>query len=336
MSAQVKRIAYRRALKGRRDDLSRTDFGPKVLVVISGGGIGNAVEATPLVQGVRALWPKAVMTVVVPHGDLFENWCVPDHITDSQEDVRGASFDHSFFPYPFLSAISPWRQVCDLGVVHHPRVWLRQYFLKPERQYFMDMLKPLGGKGIMPPLYVSLKEPQRHLPEASMRVCIAPGGKNELRWRHKRWLLYGSLAGMIRQTYPHAQICIIGTEEDDFPAEQRDDPHIVDLRGKLTLAETAWILKKASLAVGNDCGPMHIACAVQTPAITIFGPTCAIKNAPWNKGVALITPAECGPCQYDARLETCSDPRCLNEITPQMVMAKMTEILKQTEIVGQV
>jgi ADP-heptose:LPS heptosyltransferase len=76
---------------------------------------------------------------------------------------------------------------------------------------------------------------------------------------------------------------------------------------------------------------MHIAYAVQTPSIVIFGPTCQIKNAPAGKGLALSTDLPCRPCQYTDLLETCQDPCCMKELAPQLVMEKAEQILSRRD-----
>lgn len=298
-----------------------------MLVVMDCGGIGNSVEGTPVVEGVRSLWPKAVITIVVPSGDLYEGWCVPDYVTRSAEDIKGRVFDHTFFPYCFFNNIPHWKQLCDLGRIHEPRVRFKKYFLKPEREYMVDMLRRLGYKGTAPPLYVSVKKPNFETGGCDFRICLVPGAKNEPKWRHKRWPYYGDLAEVILAKYPDSQICVIGTKDDPFPKEALADSRVIDLRDRLSLSETAWVFKTAHLAVGNDCGPMHIAYAVQTPSIVIFGPTCQIKNAPLNKAVALSSDLPCSPCQYSDLLETCPDPCCMKEISPQLVMEKAEKVL---------
>lgn len=324
-----KRFIYFRKLKHYRRSDHSSDFSPNVLVVMNSGGIGNAVEGTPLVQAIRALWPNSTITIVVECGELFRDWCVPDHIVYRPQDLKGKTFDHAFFPYCFFNDIGRWKQLCDLGRIHEPRVRHRKYFLKPEREYILDMLKPLGYKGPVPPLHVSVKQPNTGLSESDLRICLVPGAKNEPKWRHKRWPYYGDLAELILAKYPDSQICVIGMKDDPFPAGSLDDSRIIDLRGRLSLAETAWVLKTAHLAVGNDCGPMHIAYAVQTPAIVIFGPTCQIKNAPRNKAVALSVDLPCRPCQYTDLLETCQDPCCMKKLGADIVMNKVEQILSR-------
>ncbi len=324
-----KRFIYFRKLKHCRRSDHSSDFSPNVLVVMNSGGIGNSIEATPVVQAIRTLWPSCTITLVALPGELYIDWCVPDRIIDAPQDLKGKSFDHTFFPYCFFNNIPHWKQLCDLGRIHKPRVRHRKYFLKPEREYILDMLKPLGYKGPVPPLYVSVKKPGTKIPDSNLRICLVPGAIKKSMWRHKRWPYYGDLAEEILTKYAHAQICVIGTEDDPFPQQVLAKSQIIDLRGRLSLAETAWVLKSAHLAVGNDCGPMHIAYAVQTPAIVIFGPTCQIKNAPRNKAVALSVDLPCRPCQYTDLLKTCQDPCCMKELGADIVMNKVEQILSR-------
>ena len=300
---------------------------PNVLVVMNTAGIGNAIEATPFVQAVRMLWPKAVITVLVPKGDLFDDWTVPDHITDSADALKDKAFDHTFFPYWNSKDIPEWAKCSSLGKIHRPKVWLGKILLKPEREYNLDMLKKFGSKGITPPLYVSVKRPDIELPKAELRIALVPGGKNENIWRHKRWPYYDRLCRSLLSEYPQAQICIIGTQEDEFPGQLPQDTRVIDLRSKLSLAQTAWVLRNTDVAVGNDCGPMHIADAVQTKSIVIFGPTCELKNSYLNKVTPVSFDLKCRPCQYGSRIETCTEPLCMENIPEKLIMQKIEELL---------
>lgn len=303
--------------------------GPGVLVVMNNIGIGNAVQATPLVQAIRMLWPKANITVLTPPGDLLDDWCVPDFITDSTENLKSKSYDHTFFPYGMWQNIAQWQARLELGRVHCPRVWLRAWLLKPEVEYNVDMVRRLGYRGGCPPLYVSLKQPDESIIPDKLRICLVPGGKKELMWRHKRWPFYNELIQLLLEEYPRSQICIIGTQNDDYGGELPSVPQVIDLRDRLSLRQTAWVLKHSDLAVGNDCGPMHIADAVQTPSIVLFGPTCELKNAPRHKSVSLSTEPPCRPCQYSSLIETCTEPICMTELSPGLVMEKVNIFLER-------
>ena len=53
--------------------------------------------------------------------------------------------------------------------------------------------------------------------------------------------------------------------------------------GKTTLGQVAVLIKRFNLIVSNDSGIVHIACAVGTPVVAIFGPTNYKRNGPWGK-----------------------------------------------------
>jgi len=323
-----KRLIHRIRLKQLKK-LHRVTFtGPRVLVVMNNIGIGNAVQATPLVQGIRVLWPTAIITLLTPPGDLFDDWSVPDHITASTEDLKGKSYDHTFFPYGRWQDIAEWQGSFELGRVHCPRVWLRAWLLKPEVEYNVDMVRRLGYRGASGPLYVSVKQPKENIAPGILRICLIPGGKKESMWRHKRWPYYNELIQLLLEAYPQVQICIMGTQDDDFGGELPSEERVIDLRGHLTLRQTAWVLKHARLAIGNDCGPMHISDAVQTPSVVLFGPTCELKNAPRYKSISLSIDLPCRPCQYSSLIETCRKPTCMTELTPDIVMEKVNIFLQ--------
>lgn len=66
----------------------------------------------------------------------------------------------------------------------------------------------------------------------------------------------------------------------------QDDTHIHDLSNKTTLIELIDSVKALDLFITNDSGPMHIAAALQTPTIAIFGSTDTADTCPWNLPIA--------------------------------------------------
>jgi len=67
---------------------------------------------------------------------------------------------------------------------------------------------------------------------------------------------------------------IVGTQPEALLAQDilRTCPDALDLTGRTTLVELAGVLDRAQIVIGNDTGPMHLAAAMDTPCITLFGP----------------------------------------------------------------
>jgi len=323
--SSLKKPVHANRLRRYVEDQRAAHTGPAVLVMMN-TGIGNAVEATPLVQAIRMHWPRAHLTLYDPGGDLFDDWCVADEITCYPDPLSGREFDHTFEIWAVDPPVPESEDPPDKGQVH-TLPFTGTYFLKPEREYNLDMIRKLGYRGPAPPLYVSTKEPKREIPRCQRRISLVPGSKNDFMWRHKRWPYFGELLHSLLEAYQDLQICIVGGAGDRFEHEHTEDGRVVDLRSNLTLAESAWILRHSDLAIGNDCGPMHIADAVQTCSIILFGPSCELKNGPLYKSLPLSVPVPCRPCQYGELLLKCEDPRCMTELLPEMVMDAVRKLL---------
>lgn len=109
-------------------------------------------------------------------------------------------------------------------------------------------------------------------------VVLAPGSARAT----KRWPYYRELALRLARLLP---VVIVGERRDRLfalegpavPPPRRlaaPPPHRpTDLCGMVTIREAAAVIERASLAITNDSAPMHIAAAVGTPVVAIFGPT---------------------------------------------------------------
>ena len=99
----------------------------------------------------------------------------------------------------------------------------------------------------------------------------------------------------------------------------------VDLTGRLSLKELGALISKAHLFFGMDSAPMHLAAAVNTPAVALFGPSGVFNWGPWGEGHLVIKQDwDCLPCGQDG----CGGSkisRCLMELTPEDVLARMAK-----------
>ncbi|MCK4594231.1 glycosyltransferase family 9 protein, partial [bacterium] len=108
----------------------------------------------------------------------------------------------------------------------------------------------------------------------------------------------------------------------------------VSLAGKLSPIKMAAILRRCSLAVGNDTGPMHLSVAVGTPTVALFGPTTRhLGYYPRGERVRILEKElDCRPCTKNG-LEYCPrhrDLACLQDITVEDVLGSCQELLERT------
>jgi lipopolysaccharide heptosyltransferase II len=109
-------------------------------------------------------------------------------------------------------------------------------------------------------------------------------------------------------------------------AEKISCPRLIDLVGKTSLIELTAVLKIAVAAVGPDSGPSHVATAVGTPYVALFGPTSPERVAPHgSEHLVVKTSVGCAPC-YKRRCPGL-DGLCMREISVEQVKEKISEAL---------
>ena len=102
----------------------------------------------------------------------------------------------------------------------------------------------------------------------------------------------------------------------------------MDLTGQTSPELLPALLGSASLLLTNDSGPMHIAAAMGTPAVALFGPTSSTRTGPYGSGHRVLrSGVPCSPCFS----RTCRNPvplECLTTIHPNTVIEAVREQLK--------
>jgi len=99
---------------------------------------------------------------------------------------------------------------------------------------------------------------------------------------------------------------------------------VIDLAGVTNLRELACIIKDCNVLVTNDSGPMHIADALGTPLVALFGSTDSEITGPYEqRGNVIKKDVECSPCFK----RTCPiDFRCMKGISVDEVAQKVIEL----------
>jgi ADP-heptose:LPS heptosyltransferase len=101
---------------------------------------------------------------------------------------------------------------------------------------------------------------------------------------------------------------------------------------KTSLLELTEFMKNMDLLISIDTGVVHIAAAVNTPVISLCGPTLPTHSAPvYHKGVSLYSGRSCSPCdiQINTNNKICNDMKCLRDITADIVLKNVKELLNE-------
>ena len=101
--------------------------------------------------------------------------------------------------------------------------------------------------------------------------------------------------------------------------------------GKTSLTETASICAGARLLLGPDSGVAHLAVAVGTPAVVLFGPSDPKKWAPpTGAGKAVRVELPCSPCSIFGYTKPCANHECVNGITAKMITEATETVLEES------
>ncbi len=152
-------------------------------------------------------------------------------------------------------------------------------------------------------------------------IALAPGSI----WATKRWPGYPSLA---RALAAHARIVVIGGPDDrDLAAAiAASAPDVIDTTGQLGLLASAELIRRAALLVTNDSLPQHLASAMGTRTLTIFGPTVpAFGFGPLAPGSEAIghTSLSCRPCHpHGPRTCPLLHHLCMRDLAESVVLTR--------------
>ncbi len=198
-----------------------------------------------------------------------------------------------------------------------------------------DCADPPTRDQIRPRLYPSDEE--RRMVDSLLRrrgstdepiVALAPGSA----WGTKRWPYYVELAKWLADDY---RIAIIGSKTDSAIAAQitavLPPDAVINAVGVLPLLASAELIGRAQAIVTNDSAPQHLASAMGTPTLTIFGPTVpefGFGPLAERSSVAGHASLACRPCdRHGPQRCPLRHWRCMRELTPDYISSLLTEVL---------
>jgi len=153
------------------------------------------------------------------------------------------------------------------------------------------------------------------------------------RWDTKRWPSesFAAVGDRLQQDEATRVVLIGGRDERPVGKQvmRAMQTAPIDLMGQTTLKELIALLRRARLLVTNDSGPMHLAAAVGTPVIALFGPTDPARTGPYGAGHTVLRSAvPCSPC-FSRRCTNAVELECLTSIRPENVIEAAMSLLEQ-------
>ncbi|MBI3307620.1 MAG: hypothetical protein HYZ84_07440 [Candidatus Omnitrophica bacterium] len=296
---------------------------PEILFDLRTAGVGNIVEITPAIVALKRLCPQSLVDLWIEPKELLMDG--PEalqirHIYQKKEIPEAADE----YDLRFNLTYDASQADCVSGKV----VWIKPPLNQSEEDYYLNRIHWLGYQGAKPERYVSTQPVDLDFPSGRLKIAILNCGKEKnfgLQGESKRWPYYDRLIAQLIAG-GDVQIYLIGSDQDQYSLTDSSGA-IIDCRGKYSLPQTAFILKQCDLAIGNDCGPMHMADAVKTKCCIIWGPTSEIKNSYQGDYVSIShTDLDCRPCQGRHFNTKCQSQECLYGLYPDVVLSKIKEI----------
>lgn len=222
----------------------------------------------------------------------------------------------------------------DPVAVPDPRMLIHQV------RYYWDLLKPLGltGDPPVPELVVLPEEEQAMvgrcaqggLTPTDIVVGINPGSTygDAKRWLPERFAEVTERLCRTIHKSPGQQVSVVilGAKGEEHLGQEiaaRLSSRSLVLSGATTIRELMAAVKRCSLLLTNDTGPMHIASAFKVPVVAVFGPTDWRTTSPFGGAHAIVRePVDCAPCL----LRECPiDHRCMTRVTVDQVYEAATK-----------
>lgn len=346
---------------------SLTDFCPQNIIVRMPNWVGDLVMATPVLSDLRRSFPAASITAMcrAPVGDLLkedpeinELFCFSKPNSFGRrcdkrniiEKLRKGKFDLGILLTHSLS--SAWwfwqgnvryrigyagkgRSLLLTHPVSLPKNIHQQHLVRT----YKTLLSPLGIplSDTPPRLYLAKKEVelaklllrQHGVLETSPLVGINPGATYGTakcwlpeRFREVTQRLLKNKELFIVYFGDQATTSLVKEICQDLP------PRVINLAGLTSMRELAALISLCHVLLTNDSGPMHIADALETPVVALFGSTSEVVTGPYRNGKVIHKHVDCSPCYQ----RICPiDFRCMKSIESDEVCLAILEVLAKRD-----
>ncbi len=331
---------------------------PSRILIVSNTGIGDTLWGTPAIEALRKKYPQATICVLASSlsAQVLKNNPYIDEIINLKKG-RGLLFFTHFFS---LSK----KKFDSILIFHTSYKWsvLLFYLLAPQHllgyehdtkeltpllsKVFhgnlqhpiiqrLNLVKEIGAETTtdLMQLYLTHEEEKQaadflashHLPNQKKLIGLQPGASQLFKcWPLQNFI---DLAQLIDKKLD-AQMIVFGSDEEiPFAQEIQKKAPLIIAAGQLPLRASAALFKSLDLLITNDTGPLHLALALKTPLIVLFGPTPSSLCWPHLKSPLVKIIEREIPCIQCIR-QRCKLPYCLERISAQEVFESIETMLK--------
>jgi heptosyltransferase-2 len=330
---------------------------PERLLLVGLNWIGDTLMALPAVQVLRRRHPEAHLAVLVKPGlvGLWKLHGAPDEILTytngvgaafrAARQIRAGRFDRVYvLPHSIRSALVPFLAgVPDRrGLPGWGRRWLLHEVIRPDRGpgrlhqgfEYADLLAP--GERLR-----VLEAPQLILPAQALAEAESLIGAPPRRWLAvlpgaargpaKRWPA-GHFARVAERWIAETggSVLLLGGREDAAVCDELAaglGPRAHSLAGRTTLPVWAAALKLADVVLANDSGGMHLAAAVGTPVVAVFGMTDPGQTGPLGSRTRIVQDE--GARRRDVARDSEEAQKRLAAISPERVYEALLDVVAE-------
>jgi len=338
-----------------REFLMRSDV--KRLLIRSTNWIGDAVMTTPAVRTIRHHFPDASISLLAkpwvapvfahsPHVDEIIVYEANDRHQGAMgpirlaRDLRSHDFDAAILLQnaieaaliAFLAGI-PIRVGFDTDarrlLLTHPVRCTRAIKAIHQTGYYLKILEGVGVPPRGQALELSVGDTDRKRTEEILAgQGVLPGRRivglnpSATYGPAKQWFpeRYAALGDRLSRTLDATIVIFGGPADRDLGkhiAGMMDAP-AVDLSGRTTLGEAMALIERCDAFVTNDSGLMHVAAAVNTTLVAIFGSTNSTTTSPFSATSRIVrVPIECSPCMKPVC--PLGHMNCMRQVSVEMV-----------------
>ena len=283
----------------------------EVMVDNKGKGLNRLPSFYKLVSEIRR---SDFDLAVILHPTSFRNALIP-FLAGSPERIgsnvsgRGILLTRTCSDRTDLHEVHRYLRVLELIDIHEQNAKLEFWHTDADRHAVSQILAAHGIR------------PKEHLIGLNLGTT----------WHTKRWSLE-NFAKVITQVQKRfdARILLTGSTAEIPLGEaltQITKVETINLIGKTTLMQLGALIESCNLYLTCDSGPMHIAAAVGTPTIALFGPTSPIRHGPYGESHEVIEkPVECRPCYKRNCMRKDQPHLCMTEINPNEIVAQILKM----------